>query len=388
MRMVEQVRAGVGMREVARAFRVSLSVVQRWVGRASGQRLDRVEWSGKTTSANRPANRVTHDIEAVVLTLREQLGKTSDLGEHGAEAILAAMVASDVENRPSVRTIGRILERSGILDGQRRVRRTAPPLGWYLPEVVARRAELDSFDTVSGLLLAGGIDVVVLNGISLHGGLVTSWPQYSVTAVLTASLLVEHWREFGLPGYAQFDNDNIFQGPHQYPDVIGRVMRTCLLLGVVPVFAPPREPGFQAAVESFNGRWQAKVWARFERVTIVELLDHSERYIAAARRRAAMRIERAPSRSPMPQDVTLDLQSPPHGTIIFIRRTDDHGHASVLGHHFAVGSHWSHRLVRAEVDLDHQRIRFYALRRREPTLQPLLAEHPYVLPRRRFAIRE
>jgi hypothetical protein len=386
--MVERIRAGGGMREVARAFRVSLSVIQRWVGRAAGRRLDRVDWSSKPTSVTRPSNRTRRDVEALVLTLREQLEKSSDLGEHGADAIFSAMADRAVERPPSVRTIGRILERSGVLDGQRRVRRTAPPPGWYLPEVVARRAELDSFDTVSGLLLAGGIDVVVLNGISLHGGLVTSWPQYSVTAVLTASLLVEHWREFGLPGYAQFDNDNIFQGPHQYPDMIGRVMRTCLLLGVVPVFAPPREPGFQAAVESFNGRWQAKVWARFERVTIVELLDHSERYIAAARRRAAMRIERAPLRSPMPQDVTLDLQSPPGGTIIFIRRTDDHGHASVLGHRFAVGSHWSHRLVRAEVDLDHQRIRFYALRRREPTLQPLLAEHPYVLPRRRFAIRE
>lgn len=376
------------MREVARAFRVSLSLIQRWVGRASGQRLDRVDWSSKTTSATRPSNRTTHEIEALVLTLREQLEKTSDLGEHGAEAILAAMVERAVENRPSVRTIGRILERSGILDGQRRVRRAAPPVGWYLPEVAARRAELDSFDTVSGLLLAGGIDVVVLNGISLHGGLVTSWPEYSVTAVLTASLLVEHWREFGLPGYAQFDNDNIFQGPHQYPDVIGRVMRTCLLLGVVPVFAPPREPGFQAAVESFNGRWQAKVWARFERVTIVELLDHSERYIAAARRRAAMRIERAPARTPYPQHLALDLQSAPRGTIIFIRRTDDHGHASVLGHRFAVGEHWPHRLVRAEVDLDNKCIRFYALRRREPTLQPLLAEYPYIFPRRRFAIRE
>lgn len=376
------------MREVARAFRVSLSVVQRWVGRANGQRLDRVDWSSKPTSTTRPGNRTTREIEAFVLTVREQLGKTSDLGEHGAEAIYAALADHAVENRPSVRTIGRILERSGVLDGQRGVRRAAPPIGWYLPEVAARRAELDSFDTVSGLLLAGGIEVVVLNGISLHGGLVTSWPQYSVTAVLTASLLVSHWREFGLPQYAQFDNDNIFQGPHQYPDVMGRVIRTCLLLGVVPVFAPPREPGFQAAIESFNGRWQAKVWARFERVTIVELQDHSERYVAAVRRRAAMRIDRAPARAPMPHDLVLDLQARPRGMVIFIRRTDDHGYVSVLGHRFAVAEHWPHRLVRAEVDLDHECIRFYALRRREPTLQPLLARHPYVFPRRRFAIRE
>src|SRR6059058_127189 len=84
--------------------------------------------------------------------------------------------------------------------------------------------------------------------------------------------------------------------------VVGRVMRTCLLLGVTPVFAPPREPGFQAAVESLNGRWQAKVWSRFERITIVELLDHSDRYIAAARRQSALRIERAPARTPMASD--------------------------------------------------------------------------------------
>ena len=387
-RMVERVRAGARMREVAREFRVSLSVVQRWVARAARQRLDRVDWSAKTTSARRPSNRTTRDVEALVLTLRDQLGKSSDLGEHGAEAILAALVDRGVKNPPSVRTIGRILERSGVLDGQRRVRRAAPPLGWYLPEVAAKRAELDSFDTVSGLVLAGGIEVVVLNGISLHGGLVTSWPQYSITSVLTASLLVEHWQEFGLPRYAQFDNDNIFQGPHQYPDVIGRVTRTCLQLGVVPVFAPPREPGFQAAVESFNGRWQAKVWARFERITIVELLDHSERYVAAARRRAAMRIERAPARRPMPENPILDLRARPSGVIVFIRRTDDGGHASVLGHRFYVAAHWPHRLVRAEVDLDNDCIRFYALRRREPALQPLLATHPYILPRRRFAIRE
>jgi hypothetical protein len=35
--------------------------------------------------------------------------------------------------------------------------------------------------------------------------------------------LVEHWREFGLPGYAQFDNDTIFRGPHTHPDVVRRV---------------------------------------------------------------------------------------------------------------------------------------------------------------------
>jgi hypothetical protein len=185
-------------------------------------------------------------------------------------------------------------------------------------------------------------------------------------------LLVQHWTQFGLPGYAQFDNGNVFVGSNRYTDVIGRVMRTCLLLGVIPVFAPPREPGFQAAIESLNGRWQAKVWHRFERVTLFELLEHSERYIAAARRRHMLRIEQAPSRHAMPANATLDLQAHPCGKVIFIRRTDDRGVLSVLGRSFLIDPSWTQRLVRAEVDLDAYIIRFFALRRRDPSNQPLL----------------
>jgi hypothetical protein len=46
--------------------------------------------------------------------------------------------------------------------------------------------------------------------------------------------------------------------------------------------------------------------------------------------------------------------------------------------------HWLHRLVRCEVDFTHQRIRFYALRRRDPTGQPLLRELPYPRPNKPF----
>ena len=123
----------------------------------------------------------------------------------------------------------------------------------------------------------------------------------SVTAKFVVECLVEHWRQFGLPGYAQFDNDTIFQGPHAHPDVLGRVSRLCLSLGVVPVFVPPREPGFQAAIEGYNGSWQAKVWARFEHADLDGLTDRSRRHVAALRRHRADRIEAAPPRRAFPR---------------------------------------------------------------------------------------
>ena len=254
-----------------------------------------------------------------------------------------------------------------------------------MPAVADGRAELDSIDIVEGLVIRGGIQVEVLNGISLHGGLVASRPHTVITAAFVVEALVEHWRAFGLPGYAQFDNDPLFEGPQVYPDTIGRVARACMSLGVVPVFVPPRETGFQAAIEGFNGLWQAKVWARFQHPSLGGLQAQSARYVAAHRQRAAARIEAAPRRRPFPQRWRLDLQAHPQGRLVFLRRSNAQGEVQLLGRTFAVDPFWQHRLVRAEVDLKAQRIRFYTLRRRAPDQQPLVNEAAYVLPRRPFS---
>lgn len=283
-----------------------------------------------------------------------------------------------------MRTIGRILDRHGALDYRQRVRRPAPPRGWHWPDVVAGQAELDSFDIVEGLLLPDETEVDVLTGTSLHGGIVGAWPGPPLTARQIVALLISHWREVGLPRYAQFDNDNRFQGPHHHADAIGRVPRLCLSLGIVPVFAPPRELGFQNALENFNGRWQAKVWARCSPASLAELAACSARHVTASRQRAATRSENAPPRSPVPPGWHLDLQAPLHGQIIFLRRTGEHGTVCLLGRTFLVDPLWCHRLVRCELALDAGCLRFYGLRRAQPDSQPLLRETSYTLPKRRF----
>lgn len=60
---------------------------------------------------------------------------------------------------------------------------------------------------------------------------------------MTIEFLTAHWQEHGLPRCAQFDNVMIFQGTHRYPDALGRVIRLCLSLDVVPVFVSPRASG-------------------------------------------------------------------------------------------------------------------------------------------------
>jgi hypothetical protein len=344
-----------------------------------------VDWHDRPCTPH-GTTRTEAAIEDLVLTMRTELGQVSDLGFHGAEAIHEALKARKVETLPSVRTIHRILERRGALDGQRRTRRPAPPPGWHLPEVISEGRELDSFDVVEGLAIKDGPQVEVFNGISLHGGLPASFPvQASVTAKVVVASLIEHWRAFGLPGYAQFDNDTIFQGTHAHPDVIGRVSRLCLSLGVVPIFVVPHEFGFQSAIESYNGTWQAKVWTRFQHGSLLDLQGHSQRYVTALRRHRADRIESAPRRRAFPAGWHLNLQSRPRGRIMYLRRTSATGAVEVLGRSFEVDPHWLNRLVRVEVDLDGDKIRIYRLRRREPRDQPLLKELHHHIKSRKFS---
>jgi hypothetical protein len=123
----------------------------------------------------------------------------------------------------------------------------------------------------------------------------------------TLEALLERWRGEGLPTYAQFDNDTIFQGAHQFVDPVGRISRLCLALQVIPVFAPPREPGFQNAIEGFNALWQSKVWQRHHCPDVERLKAVSQRSIAAYRAKTAPRRESGPSRRPFPSRFHLDL---------------------------------------------------------------------------------
>jgi putative transposase len=381
--MVAAVRGGQSLRVVAKEFGVGVATVAHWVERSKGQRLDRVDFSNRSRAPHQ-TRRTDTAVEERIVKTRGELAK-GDLGALGAEAIRQALVDQGAANVPSLRTINRILGRRGVLDGKKRTRRPPPPKGWYLPDLAAAEVELDQIDIVEGLVIKGGPQVEALNAVSLHGGLAASWPVESpVTSALTVQSLVGHWRVVGLPGYAQFDNDMIFHGTHRYPDALGRVLRLCLSLGVVPVLVPPRETGFQAMIESYNGWWQAKVWSRFEHKDLGDLQGHSHRYVAALRKQRAARVEAAPDRRAFPADWQLNLKKRPSGRLVYLRRSNPQSEVSLLGKTWPLGQTWPNRLVRCEVDLDGEKIRFFTLRRKEPTSQPQILEVDYRLPNRGF----
>lgn len=364
------VRCGGSLRTAARRFHCTASTVWFWVRRARGRRLDRVDWTDRPSGAAQPANRTARGLERRIVALRRWLRLHDPLGYVGPAAIRANLLAQGLA-APSARTIARILRRRGVLP-QKRLRHPPPPTGWYLPSVAAGHTELDQLDVVEGLQLRGQGPVEVLNAISLWGKLAlaepatTGWRVETITTVLRT-----HWRQWGRPGYLQMDNDTRFAGSTRAVRRLGRLIRFCLAEGVVPVFAPPRETGFQAAIESFNGLWQAKVWQRFRHRHLRQLRSRNQAFLAAHRATHA--------REAVPRLLTPHVAA---HQIVFLRRTDARGRIWLLGAQVSIAAHWPHRLVRATLNVSTQSLRCHALRRRDPTYQPLLktARFPLLLP--------
>jgi len=142
--MVSAVRKGTSIRQAAKRFGVARATVQYWLSRAGDARLDRVDFGERPRGPRQPANRVDTRVEEQILALRRDLMQLSALGEFGAEAIHREMRRRQIPQTPSVRTIGRILERRGALDGRKRTRRPPSPPGWYLPEAADALAELSA----------------------------------------------------------------------------------------------------------------------------------------------------------------------------------------------------------------------------------------------------
>jgi hypothetical protein len=290
---------------------------------------------------------------------------------YGAENIREEMLRRGDQYVPTSRTITNILKRYGQIDRRLRQRRVAPPPGWYLPDILKRKYELDSFDIVEKLYLTVGEEIQLFNGISIHGNLIHSSAMNTVTTENTVLALIEHWKQFGLPKYVQFDNDMVFQGPRK-ADVVGKVIRLCLSLKVIPVFVTPYEQGFQGKIERFNREIQEKFWRRKRFRNLNEIKKYLEQYVLAHRMKQQGNILSAPGRHPWPKNWKRDDKKIPKGKIIYLRRTDGNGHVYLLEQKFEVSPNWINRLVRIELDLNKGRLKFFALRRAEWKKQYLL----------------
>jgi hypothetical protein len=69
---------------------------------------------------------------------------------------------------------------------------------------------------------------------------------------------------------------------------------------------------------------------------------------------------------------------------VYVRRSNGASEVTLLGRTWPLGQVWLNRLVRCEVHLGQDKLRFFTLRRKEPSSQPQILEVDYRLPARGF----
>lgn len=343
---------------------MSLSTISHWVRHAGDERLDRVDWSGRSRRPRRNPRAYAAKVVQAALKARRWLRRYDALGDYGPAAIRSRLLQLG-QTAPCERTIARWVAQAEPQATS--ARPVHPPRGWYLSRVAAATAELDRVDVVEGLRLARRGHIEVLNCISLWESLPGSHPATRITTLETMQWLESHWRAHGRPHYVQFDNDTIFSGAHARRDYLGRLVHWCLCLDVIPVFTPPLEKGFQAAIEAYNRRWQERVWQRWRHPSLGKLRQRSDAFVAAftERKRRDLELRRdwiEPAREPVASEVVL------------LRRLDPNGRLTLCAQRLNISSQWAHRLARCQIDVGTQMAHFYRLSRRDPHYQTHLAK--------------
>ena len=335
--MVAAVRRGAPRREVARRFGVALATVQLWVARAGaaprprrlGRPPRRAAPAGQPLRAGAGGPRADHPPRAEGDQRPGRVRRPRPSARPWRPRGIAPL--------PSVRTIDRILDRAR---GPGRPPPGPPPRAAAgLVSARGRRpaAELDSFDIVEGLVIKGGPQVEVLNGISLHGGLVASWPMAARSPPRRSS---SPWSSTGgrsacraTPSSTTTRSSRGRTSPPTWSAGSGGCAWAwgwCRCSSRRASRASRRPSRATTAA----GRPRSGPGSRTSRWT--GLQARSARYVAAPGR-GPRRGSRRPRRGrPFPEGWQLDLQARPRGRIVYLRRTDAQGGVEVLGRRFEV----------------------------------------------------
>jgi len=230
----------------------SKSWLYKWVER----RLNEDDaWS--ESRPRQPLNvtsRTPKEIEEIVKIVRLNL-YNQDLF-CGAQAILWELEDLGIKPLPSLRTINRILSRSGLTHrrtGKYEAKGTAyPKLPSLLPNQ-SHQADLVGPCYLKGPLRFYGLNVVDTATVrcGLHSSLAKAGQD-----ILDGFWAI--WKRLGMPDNIQIDNAMTFFGSPTHPRGMGPLIRLCLHHDVEPWFIPMAEPWRNGMIEQFNDLYQQK----------------------------------------------------------------------------------------------------------------------------------
>jgi hypothetical protein len=209
-------------------------------------------------------NQTPESLVRNILDLRDELAayrtRRAAFAGIGAETIHFEIQRRGIRRLPAISTIEKILARAGKT---KKVKVKRAPGGPPYPIVRARTmGDLQQTDLVGPRHLRGPEGVTrfySIHTIDVAGQTAAASQFRDKRTISLSHHLVDSWRVMGLPRVSQMDNEMAATGGGRYRYSLSQLIRLHLLLGIHLRFIPPKEPGRNAAIESFNAVWQARV---------------------------------------------------------------------------------------------------------------------------------
>lgn len=318
-------------------------------------------------------NRTPPEIERAIVSIRQRLAAHATPQTRyvltGAASIQQELRTLHYSPVPTLRTIGRILQRAHLTSPPVRLARRLPR-GAYPGPLAHDSNEVHQVDLVGPRYLEG-------NPTKYYFAVCKDAFDQSVYAEFLDGhdleqllpFLIHAWQWLGLPRYVQFDNGREFYGWGRWPRSLNRLLRLVLRLGVHPVFIPEAHPERNGSVENFNGWFQAVLLRRpfpnaravrreLRRLVTVTNEQHVHQVLGG---KTPVQYRRGRRLRTLPANFKLDSPRIPVtvGKLTFIRWVPAHGSIDVLGESVRVGRQRRFQYVKVTLDTLTQTLRVY-----------------------------
>jgi transposase len=344
--------------------------VYKWIERSASS--DETWFLNRSTEPHNKPNQIDPDTEKAIvgsrIFLRRRDTPATRYAFCGAIGIHQDLDRKDIDQKPSLSTINRVLKRHGLTEEPNKSNHEKKKV--YYPETKIRYPGfVHQLDLITPLYIAGYGKVVSVNRIDVFSSHAFLQQYDAKNADSILSFIIEDWKENGIPRYLQVDNEAAFRGGLYHPKTFGKLVRFCLNFGVQMIFIPFNEPWRNGHIESLNGRFQKLVWNRHRFRHITHLRQESRKFqeqhnkyqdyrkiLLKTQPSGGYTIDFLPHRFSFNIDQPLPITT---GLIHFVRQVNEDGKISILNEYFDVGKTYSYEYIWSVLNTREQSLEIY-----------------------------
>ena len=345
--------------------------VYKWIERFKG---NKAEWYlDESKEPKTKPKKIEPELESVIVNIRQELVKRDTpqtrYAFHGSVAIHQRLDEMGYEDKPHLSTIQRVLQRNHLIESKERIIDPSKPKIFY-PDIRAQHpGHIYELDLVTPRYITGYGRVVSVNRVDICTSQANLDQYSSKGADSIIDFVVDDWKNYAKPQYLKLDNEASFRGSLIHSRTFGKLTRFCLNFGVEIIFIPFNEPWRNPFIESFNSRFNERLWL-FQKFTDLRHLrqesrqfcDQHNHYQSYRKEHFSKQNLHGYTSTKFPENFVFDTATElpiTNGRLHFIRLVDDKGFINILNEPIYVNKNLCSEYVWSTINTADQTLKIF-----------------------------